>query len=423
MALYATEDLAIRCGASVEAAQGLPSTVSGGRTVLGAGAQAGNVWSADDVSVRPGATVAGSLTTGGRLRRWWGSEIGGPIAEHAYVPPHALDWTVSFPDAGEDLLVRRGEEVTIDPGSYRHVTVERGGRLLLRSGVFYLEDLRVRRGAELVLDQEEGSVVVYVRSAFAFWGSTAVLQDEHPDLLVGYFGSRSAVLGAPFQGAFIAPNAKLFLGPDGEGECGWMGEAHEWPRDRDRRNLPHLHLPHGHDGDHGWRCEHHCRAEDDEDFGHGHHPWNGDDRFAPAGQCGHHSTQTIPYEGVFFAQRITVLPHVEVLLQPFATLHGASPPAGMPWAAAPGEDVAGEGQAGASGEGNDSSNGSGNSNADCALHGRPAHGSAQWLLGMLGLAILRRRWRRTPGGKSASTPIPDRHREAIPPQSAINPKA
>jgi MYXO-CTERM domain-containing protein len=306
--------------------------------------------------------------------------------------------------------------VTLEPGSHGRVTVMQDGQLALRSGTYYLDGVRVRSGGSLVINQEEGPVVLYVREALGYWGSTAVVQDEHPNLLVGYFGTRAAVLGAPFRGAFIAPNAKVFLGPDGDGLCGWFGESHDWwghdddcrhdyrwrhadgdvqggydwwSDDGDDSRYDH-HWGHGDDDSEG---AHRCQDDDDDDDSrYGHDWWHGDDDNDHGRWCQHQGADAGPYEGVFFAKRISVLPHVEVIYHPFALPETAvTPDETVPGAGGAGPDA----QAGAGGHDGASDNGgSRRRGAICALQSRSVGGNATWPLLVLGVAALRRTRRR-----------------------------
>jgi hypothetical protein len=308
------------------------------RTVIGSHASVGDVVSTADVVVEALARVNGSVQTAGDLERHRRATILGRVEESADVAIPSLDWEVDFPPehAGDVEWQPDDPEMVLEPGSYGDVDIRPGTTLVLSSGEYYFESLRVRACGELALDQANGPVVVYVRHFFDYKGRTVVQQDEPAELLIGYFGFHTAELEKPFLGAVIAPNAKLTLGSKSEGAYDW--DDHEGQDDDDcdcdRRCL---HGADDHDGSHhcgsdGWAdgnsrggCDCWGDADDDDqhcgsrgwgdDSSHGSSCQHGDDDDG-ASQCDPSWYEQQTYQGSFYAKSIRVRPETEISLGP-----------------------------------------------------------------------------------------------------------
>lgn len=206
--VYGREQVLLRDRVRLERPGGLAAAVSGGYLEVGSTAVVGNVWSSGNVLLGNGADVMGSLITGGSLTKYPGADVFGAVLEHSYVPPHALNWTIQFPNQNQGAVtVNSGSTVTIAPGNYGNVTVD--GTLNLSSGIYRMESLRVNSSAKILVDQQVSPVALYIHNDFAFQGSLLDQAGQFPNVLIGYFGSNAATLESRIDGFLLAPNALI----------------------------------------------------------------------------------------------------------------------------------------------------------------------------------------------------------------------
>lgn len=211
VALYASQQLLLRDGATVRSAGEPGSVVSGDYTEIGVVSISGNLWSRGDVFLRNQAEVNGNLITAGSLSTQAGATVAGQTAEGAYVPSHDLRWEVDFPASASNVILEPDTVQTLSPGAYGSVDVRSHSILRLKSGVYHFESFRLEPQADLSLDQSAGQVVIYVRDVLTLRGEIADEANNFPNLMIGYFGSGTASLSAPYKGSLIAPNGRINL--------------------------------------------------------------------------------------------------------------------------------------------------------------------------------------------------------------------
>jgi hypothetical protein len=207
-ALFGARKVILGSGARVESAEGLASVVSGGPTRVEQRAKLGNLYSVGDVLAGTRAIFDGAVVTEGNVRGRT-AIFRGTVEERSFVHRHSLDWEVDFRLAHTDVVVRRHEQQSRGTGNYDDVTVGSFGRLRLSTGTYYFDSLELDPGAELVLDDALGPVIVYVRERLKFQGGVRSLSGLHPNLLLGYFASAPTELGGAFRGLLIAPEANV----------------------------------------------------------------------------------------------------------------------------------------------------------------------------------------------------------------------
>lgn len=173
-----------------------------------------SIYSRSSLTLNHRTTVQGLVKTGGTLTRLSNVTVGGPVEERAvFDPPVQFVREVVFPPGpGTDVLLEPDQQATIAPGRYRHIRVKSRAKLFLSTGAYFIDTLEVLEPqAELVLNETNGPVHLYVLDPFAFRG---IVRSNKPnsELLIGVIRAGALRLEAPFQGTIIAPNADLVIG-------------------------------------------------------------------------------------------------------------------------------------------------------------------------------------------------------------------
>jgi len=213
LVLYASDELRVDAGASLRnsAGDGFGMVGSAGatQTVVGAGAELGNVLSVAGVTVQAGAHVHGALRTSGQLSAA-GADITGPTVQDAVVVLPELSLNVVFPgSAAAAVIVASDTQRTIAPGYYSDLVVRARGKLVLSSGVYFCNSLVLEAQAQVSLNAAAGPIFLYVRDSFTFQGAFVDAGGGVPNVFVGYLGAATASVAAPFSGTLSAPNAKV----------------------------------------------------------------------------------------------------------------------------------------------------------------------------------------------------------------------
>jgi hypothetical protein len=197
----------------IQSPSGLPSIVTSGTSEAGALSSLGHLWSRGNVVMRSNARALGNVITGGAFSPQSGVVVTGQTLQQAYVPPTALDWTVTFPSAnGGEVNLEPGTTRNLTPGAYANVSVKANAELRLRHGLYTFTSLTIEQGGRLVLDDAAGLVQVRLKTSFTFRGAVSSQLGTPPKLLLGYFGTDQAVIESAFNGTVIAPNAPLVFG-------------------------------------------------------------------------------------------------------------------------------------------------------------------------------------------------------------------
>ena len=180
---------------------------------LGAGTQAfANVKSGSIAVLRASSHVYGSLRAVGDVQlQQTDVKVDGGYTKFTVVEKATTTLDVTFPSttvvpksAGPD-----GPVVPIDPGAYTTLDVRSRGKVQLRAGTYYFDSLSTEPGAEIQL--VGAPIYLYVKSSFTFKGGFKRISGQDGQILVGYQGTTTAYVEAPFVGTFVAPNATLEL--------------------------------------------------------------------------------------------------------------------------------------------------------------------------------------------------------------------
>jgi photosystem II stability/assembly factor-like uncharacterized protein len=215
--IFANRDLELRDRARTTLANGAPASVNNRGnflTQIGSDATSGSVLSVARVDMRDRGHVVGGITTQGTLTRGNQTTVTGAILTNTPVnlPPFpSLAGVVFPPPVGTDQFING--TVTLAPGSYRSVTVNSGGTLLLSTGDYFFTGLVTVNSASTVrINDTAGPVRIFVSTAFAYRSRFQRANGSLADVFVGYRGTQGTVIEAPFLGTFIAPSATVEMG-------------------------------------------------------------------------------------------------------------------------------------------------------------------------------------------------------------------
>jgi hypothetical protein len=219
--VFGAQEVLLRDNVTLRSAGGsYAPVVSNGYLELGAGAKTGEAWAAT-AFLRSQARVEGAITTSGNYSAQQGAQVTGSIYQQSYVPNHALAWNMTFPTPHQgNVLVSPDTTRVLAPGAYGSVSADSRALLKLSTGTYYFDSLGLEPQAVFELDQTAGPVTIYVKSQLTFRGSVRAAGGATPALLLGYFGSGTALLEGPFIGTVIAPHGTLRLATVAAGHRG-----------------------------------------------------------------------------------------------------------------------------------------------------------------------------------------------------------
>jgi hypothetical protein len=204
-------------------------TVSGGAAGLGnAGivtTKIGNDTSLGDIlSVAPvvlldRATVQGSIRSNGTITLGNSDSVDGSVVQLSSVSlppvPDLTGVTFPSPSGGSPTFNPTnppGGTVPLAPGSYGTVNINSGARVSLSAGTYYFQQLLINSASSTVVVPTTGIVRIFVASQLAYRGQVVTPAGQTAQILLGYNGTSSAVLEAPFLGTFIAPRGTVSIG-------------------------------------------------------------------------------------------------------------------------------------------------------------------------------------------------------------------
>ncbi|MGH7450610.1 MAG: pre-peptidase C-terminal domain-containing protein, partial [bacterium] len=206
-----------------EAVNGLAG--SSNSIILDHGDVNGDLWAKDDITITHRSTVNGNVTAGANLN----------ISRHdvtisGAITPEATGF-VGFPlpslslapVSGPSITVTKSKGVVLEPGNYNVVQVRKNKSILLKSGVYFFNSLKVDAHAELKIDLSGGPVTINVVNTLQFLKMSAIKiasatgyarRGSSRDIRINYAGTGTVALGenGEYQGAIFAPKGTIDLG-------------------------------------------------------------------------------------------------------------------------------------------------------------------------------------------------------------------
>jgi len=208
--------LTIGAGTKINGRGSVPSVVANVGT-LGSDAEpdaiVGDVWSNGTVTLKDrvhafGKVYAPALNRGNSVLVDGGLDTATPRT-----PSATTTWSVTYPSAVVNGIVLQNNSVASpSPGRYGAVQVFAGSKLTLSAGTYYVDSLDLESGSSLILNQDAGPVLLYVRTQIIFLRGTLSTTSGSPaDLLLTYLGTTDLIVEMPFVGTIVAPVANLSL--------------------------------------------------------------------------------------------------------------------------------------------------------------------------------------------------------------------
>jgi len=127
----------------------------------------GDLTAVDDIDISSKNTIDGDATAGDEVDVASGSTVSGAITEDAAVAIEPLP-SLSFTAGGNDISVPQNGTVTLAPGVYDDVTVNKKGTLKLSSGDYFVDKLELKESAKLIIDVGAGAVNINAVEKLSF---------------------------------------------------------------------------------------------------------------------------------------------------------------------------------------------------------------------------------------------------------------
>jgi hypothetical protein len=189
--------------------------------ILDHGEVNGDLWAKNDITITHRSTVNGSVIAGDDLDiSRHDVTIAGAITSAATgFVGFPLPSLSAAPVSGPSLTVTKSNGAVLKPGNYNVVQVGENKSILLKSGVYFFNSLKVGAHAELKVDLSGGPVTINVVKTLQFLkmseiGIKSRRRDSSRDVRINYAGTGTVVLGekGEYQGVIFAPNGTIDLG-------------------------------------------------------------------------------------------------------------------------------------------------------------------------------------------------------------------
>jgi len=133
----------------------------------------GNVTASDDIFIKKHNKIMGTVK-GDDVEN--SGTVTGGITENAGIATVPLPVLIKIDNGDVDVTVKKGKTLTLDPGDYAEVKVEKNGTLMLKSGIYNLECLNLREKAVLVIDLTSGLPITINVDEEVIFGKNAVVK-------------------------------------------------------------------------------------------------------------------------------------------------------------------------------------------------------------------------------------------------------
>lgn len=125
-------------------------------------------------------------------------------------------WEYGVPDViwdGVFLDSTQTENVDLPPGRYDTLQLHPQTSVTLRSGSYVFDNFQIDSGAEIVLDDSDGPIFIYVVADNNYWmrGNLAPVNGDYARAILSYAGSQDVFIEQRMVGTLVAPNAKVVV--------------------------------------------------------------------------------------------------------------------------------------------------------------------------------------------------------------------
>ena len=181
----------------------------GAQTIVGAGARVDGVYAGGDLRLGDAASISQDIYAQAVLPETRKAERA--RRRKPGTDTQSMRWSVRFPSPAQaSVITVPGTTVQVTPAYYRELKVNARSVAVLRTGTYYFDSLTIARGAQLRLDDKEGTVVIHVRDFLTHEG-TLEFSGARSDLMLNYFGTRRVELTGEFDGTILCPFATLLV--------------------------------------------------------------------------------------------------------------------------------------------------------------------------------------------------------------------
>ncbi len=201
-------------GVKVYPAPGASSTtvvnVGTSETNLGVESKVAHVRSKARVVMRDRAWATGSVVSSSSVQLMNGAHADGGVKRYTPIP--MTTQTLTLPERGASrgpINLEPDRSLFLEPGTYDDVSIKSRSTLRLRTGLYQLKALTFEPQANLVLDDADGPVELFLTGTFTFRGTVTSTSGPDPKLFIVDTSPNQVTIDAPFRGTIIAPNARL----------------------------------------------------------------------------------------------------------------------------------------------------------------------------------------------------------------------
>jgi len=172
----------------------------------------GDVWSLSTVTLRDRAHVMGKVYAPKVVSGVGVHVDGGTDSVRSLVPATVTSWSVTYPAAVvNNVILQVNQTASRPPGRYGAMQLFSGGKLTLTTGAYFVDSLDLEQGSKVILNQDAGPVLLYVRNSVILRGVFSTTSGGASDVLLGFLGTTDVVAEVSFVGTLVAPSAKIAL--------------------------------------------------------------------------------------------------------------------------------------------------------------------------------------------------------------------
>jgi cytoskeletal protein CcmA (bactofilin family) len=133
----------------------------------------GNVTASDDIFIKKKNKIMGTVM-GDEVEN--DGTVTGGVTENAGIAKVPLPVLAKIDHGDDEVTVKKGKTLTLDPGDYEEVKVEKKGTLNLKSGTYNLECLTLGEKAMLLIDLSSGDPIILNVDEEVIFGKNAVMK-------------------------------------------------------------------------------------------------------------------------------------------------------------------------------------------------------------------------------------------------------